>query len=254
MLTVMTISDTSKHGIGGYNSRGLAWRFELPPHLRNNLSINLLEFAAAAITIHLSIANSGPLQKVLAFTDSSSAIGWLYKASFKNCQKAHDTVARWLAESLMHNESSLYAQHIKGTHSTIADCLSRDFHLTNIQLTSTLNRLLPQQMPKNFAISPLPPDIISWIHSLPPQSTKTPESHERPHRRKLGALTNGEDTLEEWELMMRGLQDIIKNNKHNTCPHLQQTAEEIKTARQARIYLQGEPLRPPSHTFERPSG
>ena len=135
---------------------GLAWRYMLPPDLIGAFSINLLEFIASAITIHLSLAASSSPQKILAYTDSSSALGWLYKASFSSSMPAHDKVARWLALELMSYDSALYSQHIRGRHNIIADSLSRDHYLSITQLTNSFLRLYPDQTPPNFRILPLP--------------------------------------------------------------------------------------------------
>ena len=121
--TLVVISDACEHGLGGYDMNGLAWRYMLPPDLIGAFSINLLEFIASAITIHLSLAASSSPQKILAYTDSSSALGWLYKASFSSSMPAHDKVARWLALELMSYDSALYSQHIRGLHNIIADSL-----------------------------------------------------------------------------------------------------------------------------------
>ena len=64
------------------------------------VSINLLEFVAAIIMI-CRILHQKPwleLCKILAFTDSSSALKWLYKSSFSPVhQELHDNIARNLA-------------------------------------------------------------------------------------------------------------------------------------------------------------
>ena len=112
--TETTFSDACEHGLGGYTNSGLAWRYEIPSEFWGKLTINLLEFLAAAITINLSIDTTDEPQKVLAFTDSSSALDWLHKASFSNNKPIHDKVARWLGRILIDNDSSLYSQHIKG--------------------------------------------------------------------------------------------------------------------------------------------
>ena len=48
------ISDASEHGIGGFNSEGIAWKLELPYDLQHYFSLNLLEFVAARITIMMT--------------------------------------------------------------------------------------------------------------------------------------------------------------------------------------------------------
>ena len=127
--------------MGGYNSEGLAWRYELPPALIGKFSINLLEFIASVITIYLTIKDSDHPKKILAFTDSSSALGWLYKANFHTNQPAHDAVARWLAKTLIDHDAALYSQHIRGIHNIIADVLSRDCHIPDTHLMTMLRIL-----------------------------------------------------------------------------------------------------------------
>ena len=129
--THTAFSDACKHGLGGYCSNGQAWRYKLPDEQVGQWSINLLEFLAATITIQMITLNTTGKVKILAFTDSSSALSWLYKASFGENQPIHDKVARRLALELIDNDSALYSQHIKGKHNVIADSLSRDHHMTN---------------------------------------------------------------------------------------------------------------------------
>ena len=247
-------SDACEHGMGGYNCNGLAWRYKLPTALVGKFSINLLEFIASAITIHLTIRSARGSTKILAFTDNSSALGWLYKASFAKCQPVHDTVARWLATTLMNNNAALYSQHIRGKHNFIADVLSRDDHISNEQLTYAFNSLIPAQTPKSFNISPLPPDIVCWIHSLHPSLTKTLESPPPPSRSKLGALTNGDDSSSQWESLMNGLKITQENKEHICYQHLRAAAEEISLAQQIDRYSPEGLSSPPSHMYARPFG
>ena len=53
--TDVTFSDACETGMGGFDSEGFAWRYELPDELQRIFSINLLEFTAATITINLTI-------------------------------------------------------------------------------------------------------------------------------------------------------------------------------------------------------
>ena len=88
------ISDACEHGMGGFNMSGMAWRYELPKEMIGKFTINLLEFLAAVITKFITISGSEYPQKPLSLTDSSSALGWLYKASFPGSMPGHDIVAR----------------------------------------------------------------------------------------------------------------------------------------------------------------
>ena len=91
--THTTFSDACEHGLGGFSTNGWAWRYELPHELIGQFSINLLEFLAVSITISLISRNTNSNTKILAFTDSSSALGWLHKASFASNQRNHDKTA-----------------------------------------------------------------------------------------------------------------------------------------------------------------
>ena len=210
---------------------GMAWRYELPSEMIGKMSINLLEFLAAAITIYLRVTESSTPQKPLALTDSSSALGWLYKASFPESMEGHDMVARWLALVLVKNESAIYSQHIKGKRNFIADSLSRDHHMTNDQLTYAFKTLLPLQTPSSFAILPLPREVDSIISSLNQRLITTQESHHHPTRSKLGASINGVDSWETLISTMSGCLDIVESRKHTYSLHLQALAEEISMVR-----------------------
>ena len=69
------VSDACERSIGGYNTSGMAWRYKLPKEMIGRLAINVLEFLASAITIHLLTSRGAGPHKILAFTDSSSALG-----------------------------------------------------------------------------------------------------------------------------------------------------------------------------------
>ena len=78
--------------------------------------MNLLEFLASAMIIYMTILKLGQGSHILAFTDISSALGWMHKASFDPMNaESHDVVSRWIGWALVSHETSLYSQHIKGT-------------------------------------------------------------------------------------------------------------------------------------------
>ena len=233
---------------------GLAWRWEIPEHMRGKFSINLLEFLAAAITIEMTLQTADKPHKILSLTDNTSALGWMYKASFSETKPVHDKIARWLAEKLMNRESALYSQHFKGKHNTIADSLSRDQHLSDTQLTDIFKFLLPQQTPMNFKIYPIPTEITSWICSLSRSLTKTQAWPQQPIRSKLGVLISGKDSYQTMELKMNGLQTIHKNTKLTSSQLLQELAEEICMAKQVKLNSEERQSRPPSRMYDRPSG
>ena len=105
--TNTTISDACECGIGGFNLTELAWRYTLPAEFIGCFSIKLLEFIVAAIIIYLTIVDATTPHKLLAYIDSSSALGWLYKFSFTINQPAHDKVVWWLAKFIIENDTAL---------------------------------------------------------------------------------------------------------------------------------------------------
>ena len=162
-------SDTYEHGIGWYFNNGRAWRYILTHHLIVHLSINLLEFVAATITVVLSLATSDKPHKPLSLTDNPSTLVWLHKATFTTSMEVHNKTVRWLTTHLMNKNAALYSQHIPGRYNAIADMLSSDHHISNEQLIHIFHSICPEQTPKNFEIYPLP----TWLSLLVPYTTRT---------------------------------------------------------------------------------
>ena len=247
--TMTTYSNARKQGMRDYNTDGLAWRYNLPPDSLGKFSINLLEFIASVFKIHLTITTANIPQKILAFTDISSALGWLHTTNFSSSQQIHNKVSRWLATTLMTHDSALYLQHIPGKYNIISDSLWRDKHLSNQQLTIAFHTLLPKQTPKSFNIQTLPPAIISWMQSLSQLSTKKPVSPKPPSKSKLGVLTNGADSCQIWALKMNSLRNSIEHQDHICCPRLRACAAEIIMAEQNNQFSKVGLPKPPSRIF-----
>ena len=69
--------------------------------------MNFLELLASAVTIYMNILQLGQGSQILAFTDSSSALGWMHKSSFDPLNaESYNVVARWLGWTLVNNETS----------------------------------------------------------------------------------------------------------------------------------------------------
>ena len=76
--TCLLRTDACMHGIGGYSLHtGIAWRWELPPDLRDRATLNTLEFLSSYVGIYMEKENGNiePLEVLLAQTDSTSAVG-----------------------------------------------------------------------------------------------------------------------------------------------------------------------------------
>ena len=186
----------------------MAWRYKIPPDLQGIFTINLLEFISAIITIYMVIQKHGTNRKILAFTDSSSALGWMHHSTFNpTTHIAHDTAARKLAKILIRNESALYSQHIAGKHNIIADSLSRDHHIPDKKLTFALKTAFTSQVPEEFVLTTPPKEIISWLYSLRATLPLKQALPQEPKPSKLGALIAGGDSWRELVSMMNSLRD-----------------------------------------------
>ena len=222
--SIIYYSDVCEHGMGGYVVNGPAWRFKLPDHLIGVFTLNLLEFIASFLTIHLAISirkDKDYPHRILAFTDSSSALGWLFKSTFNtNTHALHDKVARELAWFCTKNHVSLFTQHIPGCNNIIADALSRDFHLSDSALTDLLILYLPQQERCNFHIVPHPKKITSWLDSLKCGVPIKIVSVGTLTKSKLPTLQNGKSTLDNMDYMVHGSNPYQKLIKTSSLPVL----------------------------------
>ena len=100
----------------------------------------------------------------------------------------------------MEHGSSVYSQWFQGKLNEIADSLSRDHHLSDSELLNLLHSCVPEQIPNNFRICPLPPDVVSkittWLLNLPP-ATQSPTE---PLRSKLATGDTGSPSSRAIEL------------------------------------------------------
>ena len=146
-------ADACPWGIGGYSSKGRAWRWEIPTSLLWRATLNMLEFVAATIGpwIDLIEGNLPTLSCILSMTDSTTTNGWLRKSNFpddsENETDAHLACKMDLARAhslrLLDNWIKEYSQWFPGKLNDVSDCLSRDFHLKDEQLTKLLTISVP---------------------------------------------------------------------------------------------------------------
>jgi hypothetical protein len=173
-------SDACPFGMGGYNTNS--------PVFGESRVNNILEYIAMTVNAIVSArdANKNVAPCVLALGDNTSAIGWLYRSSrlHKPHHSIHLKVARHLAHEIINTNCCLCSQHIAGSHNVVADLLSYDgggrdkphpiaYDKPNDAiLTSRFHSSYATQITANFTISPLPPDIDSWLQ----QTMQTLES------------------------------------------------------------------------------
>ena len=182
-------SDACPQGLGGFNNKGVAWRWQLPEDLRNKATINMLEHAASIVGpwFDLLTHNLPPLSCTLSLTDSTTSAGWLRRSNFKENDESDDhqlaklTLSRSHAKRFLDHEVKEYSQWFPGHENVIADSLSRDFHLSSNTLTLLLHSKFPTQLPPHFKIHPLPQEIVSWLSAWlrqMPELKQSPEQHQ----------------------------------------------------------------------------
>ena len=121
-------------------------------------------------------------------------VGWLKKSNFTEVDEDDtDTTtkllaSRWIARLVKSSGSCLYSQWFPGSDNDVADCLSRDLHLSIPLLTNLLTSHANPQLPPNFKIAPLPSEIDSWLCSV---LGKLPVKTARQVRPKISELAAG---------------------------------------------------------------
>jgi hypothetical protein len=164
-------SDASEFGIRGYNLiSGKAWRFEIPTDCHLQTTLNSLEFIACMITIWIDML-SGNIEYelcILSQTDSSTAAGWLRKSNFTDSgdEIVQMTTARHLANLTIQHKCCLYSQWFPGDENVVSDALSRDFHLSNTELSNMITTFTPKQVPFGIKIQEPAKEISSWLICL----------------------------------------------------------------------------------------
>ena len=170
---ILSKSDASCDGLGGFMCFGIGWRYIIPVPLRKLIHINILEFLAITVTTWLSILflniTDGNGMKLLGQSDNTSALGWL-KAQTRYDKNNHTSsvlreyIGRKLAKILAKANMSLYSQHIKGSLNDVADALSRDPTASNHTILQKIQTSWSNQLPPlGLKIIELPAEIFSFI-------------------------------------------------------------------------------------------
>ena len=203
----------------------------------------------------MTILQMGQVSHTFEFTDNSSALGWMHKASFDPLNSEYlDAVELWLEWKLVSNKTPLYSQHIKGTKNIIADSLSRDFHRSDQTLTKKFNQILPQQTAASFHIKQPPRNVIFCILSLAaaltlPTTPPKPLQPSSPENGKGGAHSSNtqESQTNSWGGSHRSRGQSLCHNLPPYCNRTSSTKPEKK-------YSPTELSSPPYWMYLRPSG
>jgi len=175
--------DACPQGLGGYSlTTGVAWRYKLPNDLIGRASLNTLEFLAAHITNAMQIehGNIPKYSTLLTQGDSTTAAGWLGNSNFNDGQPTCLHIARSFSRLYHRHQLINFSQWFPGDENGVADSLSRDFHITNTQLSQYFITHLPTQVPPNFTIYQLPRRLVSFIGTALRRQPKTEQLQKQP--------------------------------------------------------------------------
>jgi hypothetical protein len=180
-------SDAFEGGIGGFDlTSGRAWRWAIPIELQHRKSQNFLEYLACMTQLVCMLREtdwkSGDC--FMSVGDNTSALGWIHKSNFKPEkfpeQATHLALARHITLLLAELDVVQCGQWLPGSDNGVADALSRQQEPTDNELTDLIVASFPTQTPNGFRISPLPPEIISWVRYWEQHTHETKASPPEP--------------------------------------------------------------------------
>jgi hypothetical protein len=141
--------------------------------------------------------------------------------------------ARKYAEILLQADRHLYSQHIAGKYHIITDILSRKFDLPNKELNSFILSNFDSQVPPSFTVSPLPPEICSWLTSWLQKCRERTGSQKGQEIKNRGRGDDGLNTLSVLTSdRMFGLKDLPQINEHQYLAPLQWRSEDTNSQAQ----------------------
>ena len=254
-------TDACEHGLGGFSlTTGRAWRYEIPRRDRNQKSINFLEFLACITGIIVSLyegeGEAGDC--FLCLGDNTSSLGWLRKSNFAadDEQGSHSALARAFALQIAEHGVCHFSKWFPGKENEVADVLSRDHEKSDKNLTSYIKFIFAPQVSETFNISPLPPEIISWLDYW---VHHTPESTLLPPPLTKRSANNGPTGSPSWTganctgtpTSTRTASPTSKNYLAHSCtPSAKSRIPKVQ--RDMLSWLQAHAA-PPSTVYERPS-
>lgn len=129
--TVYAISDSCPQDVGGFRGDRRAWCIKIPKSsimFGLNAINNFLELLGVVINIWLICQEVTTPACILVLSDSSSAVGWLFKLNLvpqsSICFHAIQEATRKMALLLMESGHSLAAEHLPGHQKFTTDALS----------------------------------------------------------------------------------------------------------------------------------
>ena len=260
---VVYICDAAEYGLGGFASHGRAWTYVIPQNLRNRAHINVLEYLAQIIALWIDIIEKRIKKQdcVLAIGDNTSAMGWLRRSNFRQKEDTDVTwdvkqqLGRHLANLTLHADITLYKQWLKGAHNQVADSLSRDaYYMSPNTHKKILHYVVPQQLPPNFSIKPIPKEISCFITLILQQlpDTQQQSSIQKPSELALGNV--GTLSCITSELPQSTWMGCHGTNKTSSCQDLPKQLEKAPSLKDVIQTWWKEQSQPPLHMWHRPSG
>ena len=254
--------DACPQGMGGYGLQsGVAWRLHLDPDLIGRGSLNTLEFLAALIGIWVECEIAGGIgTDAVLLCQGSSATGWLAKSSFGDECPIHMAIA-WSVASYMNARSvAHYSQWFPGKENSVADALSRNFHLCDKEVVELLHENFAHQLPQSFRLVPLTTAMISNVGDLLRLQSKTQQLPQVPVPSAAAAGRSAHDSLASSAIVATPSSETLTAQSDSNCSPVSQrscgrggptTPEALLNlaldARQAHFV-------PPSTAWRRPTG
>ena len=260
---IVYICDAAEYGLDGFASHGRAWTYVIPPHLRNRAHINILEYLAQIIAIWIDVIEGVTKKEdcILAMGDNTSAMGWLRRSNFRQKDESDTSwlvkqqLGRHLATITLNADITLYKQWLKGSDNQVADSLSRDAYYLNAHTHKDfLQHVIPQQLPPNFGIKPIPREISCFITSILQQLPETQQQSSIPKPSELALGNVGTLSYLASELQTSSLMDSQGTTKISSCPVLLKHLEKAPSLNEIMDTWWKEQSQPPSHMWHRPSG
>jgi hypothetical protein len=261
--THIRCSNASEHGISGFSATTGIACMEMGNSSETAVASNT-QCLGIPGRVHYSLDGDSCWEgserlMFLSQTDSTSAAGWLRKSNFDDRDPLHLDIARETADLIMAQDSCLYSQWFRGKLNEVTDSLSRDDHLSDTDLMTVLHCNMPEQVPEDFKIYPLPPSvklkIMTWLCSLPPAM----QSPAAPQQSKIATGDIGRPTSRQSNSMMTHTSKLSPsaNSIESLLDSVQPSA--TMTSRTTRVHQKLlhqflEQSQPPSMLWHRPSG
>ena len=194
--TIVTYSDASEAGIGGYCPKNrVAWRHRFTEEENKAFTLNCKEYLASAIDMDFQLEldpDPAPFPCILNETDSTTAMGWIRKSNHDPEEApVHGAISRFHATNMLKKKACNFSQHLPGNENIVADSFSRDFHLSDDQIVTMLTSLHPSLNASHIKVQELPQKYTSMIASLAQQWPGKKESPKEPIKSTIAAGVAG---------------------------------------------------------------